>query len=856
MAESAERMGFGSSAEVRSLADAFPHIVWLASGDGGLEWFNRRWYDYTGLSHEQTVAQAGAGWTQMIHPDDLGGIMDSWRESLASGKVYDVEARLRGADGVYRWFLTRSAPVLDDAGRPVQWVGTSTDIDDRKRAEAHTRFIANASEALGSSLDIEATLRELTRLAVPEIADFCAVFLSERDGSLRLASIAHEDPAEASFAEQYLNRYPMRERSPSADVARTGKSFLIPVVPEDALERAARDPGHLDDMRRLDVRSVATVALVGRSQIYGILQLVTRRSGRTLSNGDVRIAETLAARAANAIENARLYEQLQFAAKAGEAFAESLSLQTTMQRVLDIVVPAMADWAVVDLFDEHERVVIAAMVHSDPAMDGVVERLVGASTAKPELEPIIAAALRAPHTQINARIDPSVFASMVQPQYRELIVALEPRSSIIVPLRSRGRNLGAIVAYWSTTPHVYGDDDRPMFEEIARRAAVAIENAQLYERERYVAGAFQRAALPISLPVVPGLRFDSVYVAAQNETQIGGDWYDAVRLPDGRIVLSIGDVSGSGLEAAVIMAAMRQVLRGVANVYADPATMIDAADRTLKAEHPERIVTAFAAVFDPIARTLAYANAGHPRPFVRLADGTIDELPASGLPLGLRDRSEAHTTVVPIAEGSLLLLYTDGLTESTRDPLEGEARVRAALADPRIAERDDPAQAVYDTVLSEGAHDDVVLFAARIVGNGANLTRWDFDARDVERGRAVRAEFTALLAQRGVEGDERFAAEVTFGELLGNVVRHAPGPIEIVLEWDPERAPVLHVLDRGPGFVLAPRLPSDVLAERGRGLFIVWSLAEELNVTRRAQGGAHARAVFAVRRPGIRADGA
>ncbi len=854
MAESAERAGLGSSAEIRSLANAFPHIVWLSAADGQLEWFNQQWYDYTGLSHEETLRSFGTEWAGVVHPDDAHAVLESWRESLATGKVYDVEVRLRGADGVHRWFLVRSTRIGDTAGRPVQWLGTCTDIDDRRRAEAHTRFLAVATDALGASLDVDATLRELTRLAVPEIADFCAVFLLQRDGSLALASVAHQDPSEALFAEHYLRRHPMSERSAAADVARTGKSHVVGHVADDAMERAARDPAHLEEMRRLDIRSVATVALVGRTRIYGILQLVTRRPGRTLSSADVRIAETLASRAANAIENARLYEQLQFTARAGEAFTESLSLQTTMQRVLDIIVPRMADWAVVDLFDEQDRVRIAAMVHSDPAMNGVVDRLVGASTAKVELEPVISAALKTPRTQISARIEPEVFASMVLPQYRELILALAPRSSIIVPLRSRGRPLGALVAYWSTTPRIFSDEDMPMYEEIARRAAVAIENAQLYERERFVAGAFQRAALPISLPVVPGLRFDSVYVAAQNETQIGGDWYDAVRLPDGRIVLSIGDVSGSGLEAAVIMAAMRQVLRGVANVYADPATMIDAADRTLKAEHPERIVTAFAAVFDPIARTLAYANAGHPRPMVRSADGTVDELPASGLPLGLRERGEVQTQVVPVADDSLFLLYTDGLTESTRDPIEGEARVRAALADPRIAEREDPAQAIYDAVLTEGTHDDVVLFAARVVGDGAYLSRWSFDAKDVARGRAVRAQFATALEEHAIGGDERFAAEVIFGELLGNVVRHAPGPIEIVLEWDRERAPVLHVLDRGPGFVLAPRLPSDLLAERGRGLFIVWSLAEELNVTKRPNGGAHARAVFSARRTGPRAD--
>ena len=214
---------------------------------------------------------------------------------------------------------------------------------------------------------------------------------------------------------------------------------------------------------------------------------------------------------------------MQFTARAGEALAESLNLSTTMQRVLELIVPAMADWAVIDLFDEQGRVRIDAMVHADPAMAPLAARLIGASTARPEFAEMIATALRAPHTQVNARLEPAVLAAMVLPEYREAILALDGRSSIIVPLRSGGRSLGALVAYWSSSPRTFGEEDVPLFEEIARRAAVAIENAQLYESERHVANAFQRAALPISLPDVTGIRFDAVYVAARNEAQIGGE---------------------------------------------------------------------------------------------------------------------------------------------------------------------------------------------------------------------------------------------------------------------------------------------------------------------------------------------
>ncbi len=111
---------------------------------------------------------------------------------------------------------------------------------------------------------------------------------------------------------------------------------------------------------------------------------------------------------------------------------------------------------------------------------------------------------------------------------------------------------------------------------------------------------------------MPGLHFDGIYVPASDRELLGGDWYDALRLNDGRIVISVGDVAGSGLPAAVIMASMRQVIRGVAQVYADPIAMLDAADRTLKTEYPDTFVTAFVGVLDPVARTLTHASAGHP----------------------------------------------------------------------------------------------------------------------------------------------------------------------------------------------------------------------------------------------------
>jgi len=547
-------------------------------------------------------------------------------------------------------------------------------------------------------------------------------------------------------------------------------------------------------------------------------------------------------------------QRFAFLAQAGEVLAESLDFEATLNRLLGIIVPEFGDWAAIDLFDEDDRLKTVAAIHADPEKSRLVKRLVGRYTHDARYEPTIAAALRTGRAvvigEVNAKALKRVAATSLLPVIRELA----PRSAVTIPLRTRAGTIGSLVAYWSERKRRYTDADLRLFEELTKRAAVSIDHARVYEREREVAAEFQRAALPISLPQVPGMRFHGIYVPASDRELLGGDWYDALRLNDGRIVISVGDVSGSGLAAAVIMASMRQVIRGVAQVYADPIAMLDAADRTLKTEHPDTMVTAFVGVFDPVARTLTHASAGHPPPFLRDAAGAVTPLGTSGLPLGLRIRGEIPTTTT-LPGSALLVFYSDGLIEADRNILRGLDRLTTTIARPEIASGVNPAYAIYRAVLRRGGFDDVVVLTLRLdepaetVRDEADQNgplRWAFDTKNSGKAHAARHRFVNVLRGAGVRARHLDAAEHVFGELLGNVVRYAPGPIEIIFDWNHGTAPVLHVLDRGPGFAFTPKLPLDVLSERGRGLFIVWTLAEDFNVTPRHDGGAHARAVLGV----------
>lgn len=412
----------------------------------------------------------------------------------------------------------------------------------------------------------------------------------------------------------------------------------------------------------------------------------------------------------------------------------------------------------------------------------------------------------------------------------------------VVPVRVSDELLGWLVCCG------VGDDVRALVPELASRLGGAIVNAKAYAREHRVATTFQRAALEQNLPDVPGVRFSALYQAAHAEASVGGDWYDAFRLPDGRIVFSVGDVAGSGLEAAVTMGSVRQSIRTAVLINPDPMAVLDAVDRIVRAMRNDRFVTAFVAVLDPVCGELTVANAGHPSPLLRHPDGRVEELTPGDLPLGLRQRGPANAVAVAIEPGTLIVGYTDGLTEAERDPLAGQAQLLGALDVHSNGAID--AQRIFDAVSGgKPARDDVAVLTVAIdalltqVDGPRRAERWTFDVADEERAAEIRRLVVRRLAEAGLGSSELSSAELVFGELIGNVYRHARGAVDVLLDTSGAAA-VLHVIDRGDGFEFRPRLPADLLAERGRGLFLINAFTDEFSMERRRGGGSHARAVL------------
>jgi PAS domain S-box-containing protein len=379
------------------------------------------------------------------------------------------------------------------------------------------------------------------------------------------------------------------------------------------------------------------------------------------------------------------------------------------------------------------------------------------------------------------------------------------------------------------------------------------------ERTQRVAHTLQEVFLPKTLPQRPNLRIDAVYLASEKDALIGGDWFDAFEAPDGRLILSIGDVAGHGLEASIIVGRMRQAIFTLAYRLHDPAAILEELDRILRHQDPDTIVTALVGFIDPPHTSLTYASAGHPAPLLAYEDDVLARvLPGGGLPLGIGYDLGLQTHHIAVAADAVIALYTDGMIEFARDLLATETKLRSAVAlmvgNTTIAR---PAVAVQELVFQDmPTRDDAALLLLQFSAVDRELgsqslpveRTWRFHSSDAHTAHTSRQEIAEFIRSITIEPDQVFVAELIVGEMLANTVEHAPGLVEVHLDWSQER-PTVTVRDTGPGCrVVMAGFPVDVLAEDGRGLFLIKTLAVDASVTALPGYGTEFRAVLPIKR--------
>ena len=298
-----------SEQRFRQLADAMPQIVWTARPDGSIDYLNHRWTEFTGLP--DTVGNGG--WGQILHPDETLPANERWAASVRSGTPFEMEMRLlEGRQHTYRWHLIRTVAVHDESGKVVRWFGTSTDIDEQKRAEESSRYLATVSAALASVVDYESILQKVANLAVPHFADWSAVDVSNDDGSLRRLAVAHQHADRIGLAHDLVRENPLDPETASGvfAVIRSRRPELVSEISDKPLVQGAEDERHQRLFRSLGLKSYICVPLIASGNALGALTFATAESGRRYNDADLALAMDLAHRAAVAIENTQLYQAL------------------------------------------------------------------------------------------------------------------------------------------------------------------------------------------------------------------------------------------------------------------------------------------------------------------------------------------------------------------------------------------------------------------------------------------------------------------------------------------------------------------------------------------------------------------
>jgi PAS domain S-box-containing protein len=542
----------------------------------------------------------------------------------------------------------------------------------------------------------------------------------------------------------------------------------------------------------------------------------------------------------------RARQRLALLDRASQYIGRTLDIMQTAQDLADVAVPHLADYVTVDLLEAvargsetpthaPETLALLRGGHQsvNPGVPEAVAEIGGRVDYHPWSPPI--RCLRDGTSWREERLDPLAREwSANLPGGREArFLDLGLHTSMVVPIRARGVTLGVTSFFRRQRDEPFDEDDLRLAEEFVARAAVCIDNARRYTRERSAAVVLQQSLLPHGTPEQHAVEVASCYRPADALSDVGGDWFDVIPLSGARVALVVGDVVGHGIDAAATMGRLRTAVQTLAALDVRPEELLAHLDDLVgrmvreerRADHSSGAATALGAsclylVYDPVAGECTMASADHPVPAVVAPDGSVS---FADLPLGpaLGEGGLPFESVeLALPEGSVLALYTDGLLATHTparegDPEAGRERLLTAL-DRREIPLDMLCRTIVDELQPERPLDDLALLLARTRRLGAEqVASWDLptDPAYVARARELAA---GQLRAWGLE-ELVFTTELVVSELVTNAIRHATGPLRLRLLR--ERTLICEVYDGG---ATSPRLRHPrTTDEGGRGLFLI-----------------------------------
>jgi PAS domain S-box-containing protein len=652
----------------------------------------------------------------LFAPTEVGAITEVLSQVMSLPRDWRGELPLRRADQSSLDALVTCAPMWREGavvGAVVMAEPVSTRLRDAARehrfGDRLTRLARVSAELL-----LADNLDAVTKVTVEHSADAAGATVSSLsllvdDDTLALVGMR-------GGSEGVVSRwatYPVSAATPAGECIRDGRMLVLRGMDEiharyPDLERAAEGE-----------RSIVCLPLRGSGRVLGAFTM-SFPGKRVFDPAELEFFGILADACAQAIDRvtatAEASDQrakLRFLADASAELASSLDYETTLTRVAELGVPGFADWCSIQLAEDGELRTLA-VAHQDPQKVALALELQARYPADREAPRGAYHVLRTGQSELIPDVPDELLVEATRDEeHLRLARELNLRSAISVPLVARDRILGVITWVAGEDGRRFGPADLEFGEDLARRAAIAIDNAQLHSETREAAVRLQRAVLPDRLPDAPGWDLAALYQPA-GRTEVGGDFYDVIALDDDSIALFVGDVMGRGVGAAAAMSQMRAAIRAYVAVEPDPAAVLRALDQLFEQFEIAQIVTLVYAVATPSTDELVIANAGHPPPLLLRADGAVEQLPeADGPPLGVPGANR-HPQVLPLRTGDTLLAFSDGLVERRHEDIDaGLSRLARALPQLAGPELHDELATLVQRVRDHDRDDDVAALAVR-----------------------------------------------------------------------------------------------------------------------------------------------
>jgi anti-sigma regulatory factor (Ser/Thr protein kinase) len=500
-----------------------------------------------------------------------------------------------------------------------------------------------------------------------------------------------------------------------------------------------------------------------------------------------------------------------------------------------LVLPAFADVCAVHVVEDDGSLRVASFAATDREAQTRVDPATSVPAAPPDADTPWGQAVISGEPVVSTPIAPALAEKLAQavagPEPNTLTIDM--RSILSVPLLGPHGPIGAVSFAYGSSGRRYRPDDVTLARELARRAAPAVENALRFEQERATALALQRSLLPERLPDLPEAELAARYLPGSAELEIGGDWYDVLALPGGRLLFAIGDVVGHGIRAASSMGKIRNALHFCALDDMSPGAILGRLNDHFCGLDDADMATLLVLVYDARRELVRFSSAGHPPPLVQAPGREPEFLPGGrGAPLCASDRSRYPELEAPLPPGSLLVLYTDGLIERRNESLDVGLR---RLAD-ALRGAPEKVEALADHLLvaqlgDTAPGDDVALLAARALPPAPGL-----DLRLPARPRQLvflRERLRDWLEGLGAAPTETGEITLAVNEAAANAVEHAYGladaDFSVEARVDEPSVVVMRVRDMG-------RWRDQAAHTRGRGLDLMRGLMDDVSVDSGPQG--------------------